>query len=381
MTGIKVFDHQVVRNCLSVMQSAGMYDYSGTFAYRVGFPAKSGVGGALLIVIPGVCGFTTWSPRLDEIGNSARGVQFCKLLSERFAFHMFAPHFTSREEKNVDTACIGSDFSKLTPLAIKRRQRSKTDVKADPRRPVKAKESCTAKEETMDLLWATKDGDLDTVRQIIARGCDVDGYDFDLRTALHIAACEGHGKIIAYLLRNGADPLVTDKFGGTPLSDARQSGSSDIVALLEDAPIARQHFEQGLDNGVSKQTANVYRSLLALEVSVSTGFTSDVLCDVLERAGIRRDDDRLKGVLNDLPSPPTLLTPINMEKALSCSLVRRSLQVRNCFLWSFKGVRIFLLTFRPSNQLCKYSRRGASWSLTGLGFRRSVRSASCQVSG
>ena len=122
------------------MQSAGMYDYSGTFAYRMGFPAKSGVGGALLIVIPGVCGFATWSPRLDEIGNSARGVQFCKLLSERFAFHMFAPHFmtSAEEETDVNTTYVGSDLSKLTPLARKAATEVENTSKT---RPKKTRES------------------------------------------------------------------------------------------------------------------------------------------------------------------------------------------------------------------------------------------------
>ena len=200
---------------------------------------------------------------------------------------------------------------------------------------MRVKESYTEKEETIDLLWATKDGDLDAVRHVIARGCDVEAYDFDLRTALHVASSEGHKDVVAYLLYNGADPLVVDKFGGTPLSDARKSGANDVVALLENAP--EHHFEQGLYNSVSKQSESVYRSLLALEASDGTGFTADFLCDVVERAGIRRDDDRLKGVLSDLPVPPAPLTPIDLEKALSCSVVRRSLQVRNCSLVKRSG--------------------------------------------
>ena len=66
-----------------------MYDFSGQFAFQIGIPAKSGVGGGIIVVVPGVMGFCTYSPPLDSYGNSARGVQFCELMSKRFNLHQF----------------------------------------------------------------------------------------------------------------------------------------------------------------------------------------------------------------------------------------------------------------------------------------------------
>ena len=80
MSGERIFEERIVRDCLSLMYSGGMYDYSGEFAFRVGFPSKSGATGAMLIVIPNRMGICAWSPPLDSSGNSVRGLAFCKLM-------------------------------------------------------------------------------------------------------------------------------------------------------------------------------------------------------------------------------------------------------------------------------------------------------------
>jgi glutaminase len=88
VTGQRAVNVTYVKDILSVMLSCGMYDYAGQWAYQVGIPAKSGVGGGIVGVVPGVCGIATMSPLLDERGNSIRGMRVFEALSERYRLHV-----------------------------------------------------------------------------------------------------------------------------------------------------------------------------------------------------------------------------------------------------------------------------------------------------
>ena len=70
------------------MTSSGMYDYAGEWTYRVGMPAKSGVGGGIVASLPSQLGLGTYSPRLDSHGNSVRGLKVCEALSSHFDLHV-----------------------------------------------------------------------------------------------------------------------------------------------------------------------------------------------------------------------------------------------------------------------------------------------------
>ncbi len=83
------FDLTSVRRTLSVMFTCGMYDYAGHWAYDVGIPAKSGVGGGIVGVINRQLGIGTYSPLLDAKGNSVRGVAAFEMLADEFGLHAF----------------------------------------------------------------------------------------------------------------------------------------------------------------------------------------------------------------------------------------------------------------------------------------------------
>ncbi|MBC7906040.1 MAG: glutaminase A [Rhodospirillaceae bacterium] len=110
LTGQRAIAPDYVKNVISVMNSCGMYDYSGEWAYRIGLPAKSGVGGGIIAVLPGRLGIGVFSPLLDERGNSSRGIKVCEDLSQRFGLNVFdtRPSRISPVRRQYDGLLVGS---------------------------------------------------------------------------------------------------------------------------------------------------------------------------------------------------------------------------------------------------------------------------------
>lgn len=88
ISGERILSTSSVEKVNSVMSTCGMYDYSGNWAYEVGIPAKSGVGGGIIGVLPGQLSVAVFSPLLDSNFNSVRGIATFRELSKQFGLHL-----------------------------------------------------------------------------------------------------------------------------------------------------------------------------------------------------------------------------------------------------------------------------------------------------
>ena len=197
VTQDRVLSQKTVRNCLPVLQTSGMYNASGTFFQQVGLPAKSGVGGGVLLIVPRLMGICIFSPRLDKQGNSVRGIEMAKRLTSKYLVHIFDGTMT--------------DTSRL-----------------DPKLPIARwlANSCG------EAIWAASNGNIRTLESLVSQQRDLEGGDYDFRTPLHLASAEGQLEVVKFLLNQGVKPRA-DRWGGYPISDARNNNHHEIVDLFE----------------------------------------------------------------------------------------------------------------------------------------------------
>lgn len=121
LTGEVAVRSGYVESILSVMVTCGMYDYAGEWVYRIGLPAKSGVAGGILAILPGQFGIGVFSPRLDARGNSVRGVKVCEDLSRDMNLHFLSP-------ARVAAAVLRSRRSLATVRSKRRRSAAEAKI-------------------------------------------------------------------------------------------------------------------------------------------------------------------------------------------------------------------------------------------------------------
>jgi glutaminase len=117
VTGEQVLTPYAISRTLSVMTSSGMYDYAGEWIYRIGIPAKSGVGGGILAALPARLGLGSYSPKLDKHGNSVRGIKVCEALSSHYDLHML-----NRSDDARNAVIADYDIGKSPSRRVRRPQ-------------------------------------------------------------------------------------------------------------------------------------------------------------------------------------------------------------------------------------------------------------------
>jgi len=209
VSGENIVRPEVVMDCLSIMYMCGMYDFSGQFAFHVGLPCKSGVSGALLLVIPNVGGLCIWSPPLDSLGNSSKGLAFLNTLTVRTnsALHIFRcalkPGVVDEEGDEDELAGIRS----IDALAMRLIHTSATG------------DFETFKKLTefgANTFSKPNENRQETIKRILEIG------DYDKRTSLHLAAAEGHADIVYFLSVEVKVDQKQDRWGVTPLHEVRK---------------------------------------------------------------------------------------------------------------------------------------------------------------
>lgn len=261
-TGEEVLDPQLVEHVLSVMTTCGMYDAAGDWVTAVGMPAKSGVSGGIIGVLPGQIGIAVFSPRLDSHGNSARGVTLFERMSHDMELHIMHVSRGSR-------SALRASF----PLSQARSRRRRTPAEQEALDRVS--DRCRVYELHGDLLFS---GAESVVRSIVDDDPELAVLDF---THVNEIATVSRQTLIALrdrLRESGAEAVVVDPGEVIPDPDAdteratrRFPDVSSALAWAEDELIHRHCGdlttsdpvgEHPLMSGLSDHAAEVVRDAL-----------------------------------------------------------------------------------------------------------------------
>ncbi len=222
-SGERVLAQPCTERVLSVMSTCGMYDAAGEWVAEVGMAAKSGVGGGIVAVLPGQLALAVFSPRLDEHGNSVRGVRACRQLSADLELH--ALHVT----RGAYGAIRDSYDIVEAPSAMQRPQADRDVLERHGRH-------ARIYEVHGDLLFA---GAESVVREIAKAGEDLELLVLDVRRIGDVA--EVARRLLASLrqslLERQCDAVLVDPDGLLPAAPGNQDVAVRVFSTIREATI------------------------------------------------------------------------------------------------------------------------------------------------
>ena len=209
-TGVQAFSLEAARNVLSTMYSCGMNEMDGWWNFHVGIPAKGDPAGTLFLIVPNVLGMVIRAPNPAQSSGlkstwpvSVLGSLLARHLSHTYHWHLFSNEQQKEDESESDDEDVASElgphlFRLCTFIQERRLNRAKA-------------------------LLAEHGASLARVA------------DYDDRTALHVAASENILSAVKLLVAAGAEIQCRDRWGNTPMDDARTNNNNEILAVLQAA--------------------------------------------------------------------------------------------------------------------------------------------------
>ena len=134
-------------------------------------------------IIPNVMGIAVFSPKLDELGNSSKGIQFFKELMKEYSFHTY------------------------------------DNILSEKKNPILKHETSSSNFDIYNLLVSASIGDLNSIVILESKGIDLNSVDYDKRTALHLACSECQLEVIEYLINKKVNINVVDRWNNKPIDD------------------------------------------------------------------------------------------------------------------------------------------------------------------
>jgi len=242
VTGEQVVTPYAVSRTLSVMTSSGMYDYAGEWIYRVGIPAKSGVGGGILAALPARLGLGSYSPRLDGHGNSVRGIKVCEALSSHYGLHMLSRADDARNAVIADYN-IGKSSSRRSRRPQERR------ILAAHHNEVRV----------IELVGTLSFSTVDYVSRQLASKPRPQFVIFDLRRVA--AVTPAGGRLLAEEFRELANFNVTVILSGIDRASTQWKGIGEYAAGLSNLrnyPLLDDAIEWAEDQIIYRHGGNIY---------------------------------------------------------------------------------------------------------------------------